>query len=107
MYLSYAKTLNFKSIHMFLETNQPNNPFSNRPMIVKDLTERHIFSILGPAYVVNLAIDYSTGNLYYTAVAQETSGNYIGSWHRKASLRKTLLSILQTPEGILLYPSKG
>ena len=92
---------------MFLETNQPNNPFSNRPKIVKDLTERHIFSILGSAYVVDLVIDYSTGNLYYTAEAPETSGNYIGSWHRKASLRKTLLSILQKPRAIVLYPSKG
>ena len=69
--------------------------------------DRQICSILGFAFASNLAIDYSTGNLYYTAVAEETSQNYIGSWHRKASLRKTLLSILQTPRAILLYPSKG
>ena len=57
-----------------------------------------------------MAIDYSTGNLYYTGVASETfgnSGNYIGSVHRNASLHKTLLSTPQIPMFICLYPSKG
>nr|XP_022326452.1 low-density lipoprotein receptor-related protein 4-like isoform X2 [Crassostrea virginica] len=66
-----------------------------------------LFYRTGFAYAYKLAIDYSTGNLYYTAVTSETSENYIGSVHKNASLHKTLLSTLQTPGAIVLYPSKG
>ncbi|XP_078326557.1 low-density lipoprotein receptor-related protein 2-like isoform X2 [Crassostrea virginica] len=69
-----------------------------------------LFYRIGLAFASELAIDYSTGNLYYTGVASETfrnSGNYIGSVHRNASLHKTLLSTPQKPRGICLYPSKG
>nr|XP_022326442.1 low-density lipoprotein receptor-related protein 4-like [Crassostrea virginica] len=69
-----------------------------------------LFYRIGLAFASELAIDYSTGNLYYTGVASETfrnSGNYIGSVHRNASLHKTLLSTPQKPRVICLYPSKG
>ena len=62
--------------------------------------------IIGLDFHCELAIDYSTGNLYYTAVAS-TSRSYIGSVHRNTSLHKTLLSTLETPLVIVLYPSKG
>nr|XP_022326444.1 low-density lipoprotein receptor-related protein 6-like isoform X2 [Crassostrea virginica] len=65
-----------------------------------------VFYRMGIGFPSELAIDYSTGNLYYTAVAS-TSRSYIGSVHRNTSLHKTLLSTLQTPRVIVLYPSKG
>nr|XP_022326450.1 low-density lipoprotein receptor-related protein 4-like [Crassostrea virginica] len=66
-----------------------------------------VFYRMGLDFHCELAIDYSTGNLYYTAAASGTGGNYIGSVHRNTSLHKTLLSTLETPLVIVLYPSKG
>uniref|UniRef100_K1R2S0 Uncharacterized protein n=1 Tax=Magallana gigas TaxID=29159 RepID=K1R2S0_MAGGI len=61
----------------------------------------------GFAYADRLAIDYSTGNLYYTAVGPTTSQSYIGVVHRSTSLHKTLIYNLHSPRDIALYPSKG
>ncbi|XP_078326559.1 low-density lipoprotein receptor-related protein 2-like isoform X3 [Crassostrea virginica] len=66
-----------------------------------------LFYSTGFAFADNLAIDYSTGNLYYTAVTPGTSRHYIGSVHRNSSLHKTLLSTDKIPRAIVLYPSKG
>ncbi|XP_062567175.1 low-density lipoprotein receptor-related protein 2-like [Saccostrea cucullata] len=54
-----------------------------------------------------LAIDYSTGNLYYTAVGPTSSQSYIGVIHRTTFQHNTLLSNLYSPREIVVYPSKG
>lgn len=58
----------------------------------------------GSAYADRLAIDYSTGNLYFTAIGQKS---YIGVVHRITKHHKTLIGNLSTPRDIALYPSKG
>ncbi|XP_061191590.1 low-density lipoprotein receptor-related protein 2-like [Saccostrea echinata] len=54
-----------------------------------------------------MAIDYSTGNIYYTAVGSTSSQSYIGVIHRTTFQHKTLLSDLHSPREIVVYPSKG
>nr|XP_022322606.1 low-density lipoprotein receptor-related protein 4-like [Crassostrea virginica] len=61
----------------------------------------------GFAYADRFAIDYSTGNLYYTAKGSNLSRDYIGVVHRSLLLHKVLLSNLNSPMEIVLYPSKG
>eukprot|EP00105_Crassostrea_gigas_P037659 XP_019921807.1 PREDICTED: low-density lipoprotein receptor-related protein 4-like isoform X2 [Crassostrea gigas] len=70
-------------------------------------TNKTLFYTTGFAYADRLAIDYSTGNLYYTAVGPTTSQSYIGVVHRSTSLHKTLIYNLHSPRDIALYPSKG
>ncbi|XP_065930463.1 low-density lipoprotein receptor-related protein 4 isoform X3 [Magallana gigas] len=65
------------------------------------------FYTTGSSYADRLAIDYSTGNLYYTAVGPTTSQSYIGVVHRSTSLHKTLIYNLHSPKDIALYSSKG
>ncbi|XP_056012123.1 low-density lipoprotein receptor-related protein 4-like [Ostrea edulis] len=62
---------------------------------------------IGFAYADRMVIDYSTGNIYYTAVGSTPSQSYIGVIHRMNSLHKTLLSNLYSPREIVVYPSKG
>ena len=62
------------------------------------------FSFSGSAHVNRLAIDYSTGNLYYTAEGHQS---FIGAIHRSLMLHKTVLSNLLSPTEIILCPSKG
>ncbi|XP_056013210.1 low-density lipoprotein receptor-related protein 4-like [Ostrea edulis] len=62
---------------------------------------------IGFAYAARMAIDYSTGNIYYTAVGSTRSQSNIGVIHRLNSLHKTLLSNLYSPLDIVVYPSKG
>nr|XP_022323823.1 low-density lipoprotein receptor-related protein 4-like isoform X2 [Crassostrea virginica] len=62
---------------------------------------------IGVAFASRLAIDYSTGNLYFTAVATTESQSFIGAIHRSLLLHKTVLSNLLSPREIVLYPSKG
>lgn len=66
-----------------------------------------LFYATGFVHADRLAIDYSTGNLYYTAVGKENIQGYIGAVHRKTHLHKTLINDLQSPRDIALYPSKG
>ncbi|XP_061191591.1 low-density lipoprotein receptor-related protein 6-like [Saccostrea echinata] len=63
--------------------------------------------VTGYAHAERLTIDYSTGNIYFSAVASISSQSYIGVVHRKSFLHKTLLSNLHRPKDIVLYPSKG
>ncbi|XP_065930460.1 uncharacterized protein [Magallana gigas] len=70
-------------------------------------TNKTLLYTTGFAYADRLAIDYSTGNLYYTAVGPTTSQSYIGVVHRATSLHKTLISDLHSPRDITLHPSKG
>ncbi|XP_061184434.1 low-density lipoprotein receptor-related protein 4-like [Saccostrea echinata] len=66
-----------------------------------------VYSI-GHAFVEGMAIDHSTGNIYYTAVGSTTIQSYIGVVKKRFnSLHKTLLSKLHSPRAIVLYPSKG
>lgn len=74
----------------------------------------HLFKIFGFGFVFlgfshadRLAIDYSTGNLFYTAVGPSTSQSYIGVVHRSTSVHKKLIYDLHSPRDIALYPSKG
>ena len=71
--------------------------------------EKHTFFILIGIYSVErMAIDSSTGNLYFTAITQaQSSPGYIGVVHRQLALHKTLISGLQSPRAIALYASKG
>ncbi|XP_061184431.1 low-density lipoprotein receptor-related protein 6-like [Saccostrea echinata] len=61
----------------------------------------------GFTYADRLTIDYSTGNIYFTAVGSSQTQSYIGVIHRKSLLQKTLLTNLQSPREIVVYPSKG
>lgn len=61
----------------------------------------------GLAYADRLAIDHSTGNLYYTAVGPTTFQSYIGVVQRSTSLHKTLIYYLYKPRGIALHSAKG
>nr|XP_034317565.1 low-density lipoprotein receptor-related protein 2 isoform X4 [Crassostrea gigas] len=70
-------------------------------------TNKTLLYTTGFAYADRLTIDYSTGNLYYTAVGPTTSQSYIGVVHRATSLHKTLISDLHSPRDITLHPSKG
>ncbi|XP_078323270.1 low-density lipoprotein receptor-related protein 2-like [Crassostrea virginica] len=74
------------------------------------------FPKLTPAFVYDtgiysverMAVDSSTGNLYFTAITQaQPSTGYIGVVHRQLALHKTLISGLQSPRAIALYASKG
>lgn len=78
-------------------------------MLCKEQGNFFFISFLIPGFVHadRLAIDYSTGNLYYTAVGKENIQGYIGAVHRKTHLHKTLINDLQSPRDIALYPSKG
>ncbi|XP_062608926.1 low-density lipoprotein receptor-related protein 4-like, partial [Saccostrea cucullata] len=61
----------------------------------------------GFAHAESLTIDYSTGNIYYTAKSFTPSLSYIGVVHRAALLHRTLFSNLHSPGDIVVYPSKG
>lgn len=61
----------------------------------------------GFAYAASLAIDYSTGNLYYTAVGPTASQSYIGVVHRATGIHKTLINNLREPRDIALFSLKG
>lgn len=65
------------------------------------------FNFLGFAYAASIAIDYSTGNLYYTAVGLTASQSYIGVIHRATTMHKTLFNNLDTPKDIALCSSQG
>nr|XP_022325448.1 low-density lipoprotein receptor-related protein 4-like [Crassostrea virginica] len=67
-------------------------------------TQSSLIHKTGSAHVNRLAIDYSTGNLYYTAEGHQS---FIGAIHRNLMLHKTVLSNLLSPTEIILCPSKG
>lgn len=69
--------------------------------------DTEVFYTPGFAYAASLDIDYSTGNLYYTAVGPTASQSYIGVVHRTTAIHKTLLNNMGIPHDITLCPSKG
>ncbi|XP_056013215.1 low-density lipoprotein receptor-related protein 2-like [Ostrea edulis] len=66
-----------------------------------------VYATGGPAYPIAIAIDYSTGNIYYTADSMYPNQGYVGVVHRINLLHKTLFSNLYHPRDIVVYPSKG
>lgn len=68
--------------------------------------EFYINQYSGVSYAASLAIDYSTGNLYYT-VGRTESQDYIGVVQRATSIQKTLINNLSEPRHIVLFSSKG
>ncbi|XP_062570264.1 prolow-density lipoprotein receptor-related protein 1-like [Saccostrea cucullata] len=70
-------------------------------------TNTSLIYATGFAHADRLTIDYSTGNIYYTAVGSSQSQSYIGVIHRRSLLHKTLLTNLHSPREIAVYPSKG
>ncbi|KAL3890979.1 hypothetical protein ACJMK2_003245 [Sinanodonta woodiana] len=60
-------------------------------------------------YTVRLAVDYSTGNIYYTAASGQyyfTTESYIGIVSPDG-MHRVLITGLDDPHGLVLYPSKG
>ncbi|KAL3891043.1 hypothetical protein ACJMK2_003306, partial [Sinanodonta woodiana] len=61
------------------------------------------------AYARRLAVDYSTGNIYYTAI------NYMHSYRTSSTInvispegkQRILVRGLDYPYGLVVYPSKG
>lgn len=92
---------------------------STKTLFYSDVTEKAVISTTlhgknkrsfyatGFSYALCLAIDYSTGNLYYTAAGETKYQNYIGVIHRATSIHKTLITNLVSPRDIALYSSKG
>ncbi|KAK3604525.1 hypothetical protein CHS0354_000347 [Potamilus streckersoni] len=76
---------------------------------VNGTDETCLFST-GDKFPEMFAIDFSTGNIYYTAVRLYTLAShqegYIGVLSVN-SLHKLLIKDLRSPRGIALYPSKG
>ncbi|XP_061183615.1 low-density lipoprotein receptor-related protein 2-like [Saccostrea echinata] len=61
----------------------------------------------GFAHAERLTIDYSTGNIYYTAEGSTPNQSYIGVVHRVTLHHRTLFSNMHSPRDIVVYPSKG
>ena len=62
---------------------------------------------LGFEHADRIAIDHSTGNVYYSAIENIESKGYIRVVHKTAYLHKTVLFHLVYPRDIVLHPSKG
>lgn len=70
------------------------------------------FLKLGFQYSESLALDHSTGNVFFAAVmtpgqVTSTGQDFIRVIHRKLLLQKTLLENLDRPRSIALFSSKG
>lgn len=64
-------------------------------------------SVIGFEHADRIAIDHSSGNVYYSAIESKESKGYIRVVHKTASLHKTVLPHLVHPRDIVLHPSKG
>ncbi|XP_078326911.1 low-density lipoprotein receptor-related protein 2-like isoform X1 [Crassostrea virginica] len=65
------------------------------------------FYATGFEHADRIAIDHSTGNVYYSAIENIESKGYIRVVHKTAYLHKTVLFHLVYPRDIVLHPSKG
>ncbi|KAK3087954.1 hypothetical protein FSP39_012741 [Pinctada imbricata] len=61
----------------------------------------------GMIYPDRIAIDFSTGNLYFTAVSAITMGSYVGVIIPETGEHRQLVTGLFTPRAIALVPDKG
>ena len=52
-------------------------------------------------------MDYTTGHIYFTAVANDAFQSYVGVLHPQRSVYKKLISQLGTPRAIAVHPSAG
>lgn len=93
-----------KSKRTLFYSEMSSNTISSSTLQGKNVT---LLYATGFAYASRLAIDYSTGNVYYTAVGSSAPQSYIGVVHRSKLLHKTLINNLHSPRDIALYPSKG
>nr|XP_022323721.1 low-density lipoprotein receptor-related protein 1B-like [Crassostrea virginica] len=61
----------------------------------------------GDVYPDRIAMDYTTGHIYFTAVANDAFQSYVGVLHPQRSVYKKLISQLGTPRAIAVHPSAG
>lgn len=52
-------------------------------------------------------MDFTTGHIYFTAVASELYESYVGILHPQKSVHKKLITQLGTPRAIAVHPSAG
>lgn len=69
--------------------------------------QRFVLFYEGFYFAERMAVDASTGHLYFTALSTLSNSSYIGVIHRTLRVHRTLIPNLQTPRAIALYPSKG
>lgn len=58
-------------------------------------------------YPDRIAMDFTTGHIYFTAVASELYESYVGILHPQKSVHKKLITQLGTPRAIAVHPSAG
>lgn len=64
--------------------------------------------IIGFQYSESVAIDFSTGNIYFAAVAFHSKGpDSIRVLNQETLEQKTLITSIYEPRSIALYSSKG
>ncbi|XP_056013099.1 low-density lipoprotein receptor-related protein 2-like [Ostrea edulis] len=61
----------------------------------------------GDIYPDRIAMDYTTGHIYFTAVANDIYESYVGVLHPHRTVHKKLISQLGTPRAIAVHPSAG
>ncbi|XP_011412220.3 low-density lipoprotein receptor-related protein 1B [Magallana gigas] len=61
----------------------------------------------GSVYPDRIAMDFTTGHIYFTAVASELYESYVGILHPQKSVHKKLITQLGTPRAIAVHPSAG
>ncbi|XP_061191588.1 low-density lipoprotein receptor-related protein 6-like [Saccostrea echinata] len=64
-------------------------------------------TVTGFAYAERMAVDQSTGNIYFTAISSQPNSSYVGVLHRTQLVHKILIHDLQNPRAIVLYSAKG
>lgn len=62
---------------------------------------------VGSVYPDRIAMDFTTGHIYFTAVASELYESYVGILHPQKSVHKKLITQLGTPRAIAVHPSAG
>lgn len=62
---------------------------------------------VGSVYPDRIAMDFTTGHVYFTAVASELYESYVGILHPQKSVHKKLITQLGTPRAIAVHPSAG
>ena len=55
----------------------------------------------------DLAIDFSTGNIFFSAVGKEILSSYIGVVHSSSIFYKEVVYLINPPREITVHPSKG
>ncbi|XP_062572883.1 low-density lipoprotein receptor-related protein 1B-like [Saccostrea cucullata] len=61
----------------------------------------------GYVYLDRIAMDFTTGHIYFTAVASDIYQSYVGVLHPQRMVHRKLISQLGTPRAIAVHPSSG